>query len=91
MGTVNQIQPNVKNQIQYTSNDFRNTICGMLFSPKENSESVSGFVAEQKFTNLLNLIYSLHTVHCIMTAGCNWRTDLKHGVEECISKTRVVF
>lgn len=38
----------------------------MLFSLNENSESVSGFVAEQNLTNLLNLIYAFHTVYYII-------------------------
>lgn len=37
----------------------------MLFSPNANSQSVSGFVAEQNFTKLLNLRYTVYPVYCI--------------------------
>lgn len=44
---------------------FLNKISGMLFFPNANSESVSGFVAEQNLTKLLNLRYTVYTVYCI--------------------------
>lgn len=53
------------------------------------TESNGGFVAEQILTNPLNLIFTMHTV--LMTAGCNWSTDYKHGKKGGISKTTDVF
>ncbi len=39
-------------------------VCRKYFA-KENNQSVSGFVAEQNLTNLLNLICTLWAVYCI--------------------------
>lgn len=55
----------------------------------KNTEFDSGFVTEQILTNRLNLIFALHTV--LMTAGCNWSADYKHGKKGGISKTTDVF
>lgn len=57
----------------------------------KNTESNGGFVAGKILTNPLNLIFTMHTV--LMTAGCNWSTDYKHGngKKGGISKTTDVF
>lgn len=54
---------------------------------KGNSESGSGFVAEQILPNLVNLIHTLHIVFSIN----DWKVSVKHGVSEGICKSKDTF